>query len=77
MRKLLCFTLAMAFASSALADPVWTKPGWYQISVTFNGPEMEGGPFDDEASCQASLPESNEIYQFSCEKFEAKPDFDE
>ena len=77
MRKLLCFALAMAIASSALADPVWSQPGWYQVSVTFNGPEMEDGPFDDEAACKATLPESDDIYQFSCERFEEKPEFDE
>ena len=77
MRKLLCFALAMGIATPAAADPVWTKPGWYSVAVSFNGPEMEGGPFDDEASCQATLPEGNDMWQFSCERLEEKPDFDE
>jgi hypothetical protein len=77
MRKMLCFAVAMGFAATAAADPVWTQPGWYRVSVTFNGPEMEEGPFEDEASCKETLPEGNDIYQFSCERFEEKPEFDE
>ena len=77
MRKLLCFSLAMAFAATASADPVWTKPGWYAVAVSWSGPEMEAGPFDDEASCQAALPQGNEMWSFSCERLEEKPEYDE
>ena len=75
MRRSLCFALALGLSATASADPPWTAPGWYQVGTTFNGPEIEAGPFEDEDSCQATLPESNGMWSFSCERFEEDPGY--
>ena len=76
MRKLSCFAIAMGFAAAAAADPAaWSKPGWYSIGTTFDGPELQAGPFDDEDSCTATLPENNQIWTFTCERLDEDPGY--
>ena len=73
MRKLLCFVLAAGVAATASAGTTWTKSGWYLVATSFDGPEMDAGPFDDEDSCKAEMPEGNQFWSFSCERFEEDP----
>jgi hypothetical protein len=76
MRKLLCFALVMGFAGTASsAGSPWSKPGWYSVGTTFDGPEIEAGPFDDEDSCKATLPDDNQFWTFTCERFDEDPGY--
>ena len=80
MRRVLCLLLGLGIATTAVASVRWTVPGWYQVDTIPEGQLLWKGPFDDEASCRASLPENDEADEeapfFDCEYLGARPDYD-
>jgi len=77
MRKSLLALAALGFAATALADPVWSRPGWYGVDEVSDGSKlMFAGPFDDEGSCKAVLPDDDIVDKFHCQYFDQQPDFD-
>jgi len=77
MRKVLVVLLGMGIATTALADPVWSRPGWYQVGDISDGSRyLFQGPFDDKQTCVANMPEDDAVDHFHCEFLQTQPDYD-
>ena len=77
MRKFLMAGFGLLFATAALAAPLWTAPGWYQVAETIYGPVLWKGPFADEDSCKQTLPPNEEDADYACEYLSERPDWDD
>jgi hypothetical protein len=77
--RLIAASLAatLALSSAAVAAPVWTAPGWYQVADTIVGPFVWKGPFATEDDCRATLPENEEDADYSCEYLSERPSWDD
>lgn len=51
----------------------FTAPGWYLIADTIYGPMIDAGPYADEASCTAELPENDGEAEYLCEYLAEAP----
>lgn len=69
--------VSFAFATAAVAEPVWTAPGWYQTADTIVGPFVWKGPFASESECRETLPPDEEDAVYTCEYLNERPSWDE
>jgi hypothetical protein len=75
--RIVAALLGMGVAATALADPVWSRPGWYQVEDVSDGSEfLYQGPFDDKQSCEANMPADDIVDHFHCEHLQAQPAYD-
>lgn len=80
--RLLPLTFALITAlSPALAAVEWTGPGWYvnEVDEDANTSKLISGPFADEGSCKAQIPdhdwedyETTGIFHF-CSRWPTRP----
>lgn len=68
------FALAMVFVGDQPADDwIWTAPGWYGKADTLSISRIVSGPYNDEKSCMAQLPQSNPGARYTCAFLDDQP----
>ena len=75
-RKCLALLLAAGIAAAHAAEVHWNGAGWYGIADAVDFGWIEAGPYQDKASCEASLPADDADVEYYCEYLAAKPAWD-
>jgi len=80
--SLVAILLASAAPALAQRDPQhYTTPGWYRY-IVWHSPDgqeewdryIEAGPFDDKASCEATIKDAGDDNDQYCEYFDSDPE---
>ncbi len=75
-RIVFVIALCAGAAAANAADLHWNGAGWYGVADDYDWAWIISGPYQDKASCDASLPADNEDADYDCEYLSTKPGWD-
>ena len=75
-RTILALMFVAGIGSAVAADLHWNGAGWYGIADDVDWGWIVTGPYSDEQSCKASLPQNYDEVEHYCEYLATKPAWD-
>ncbi len=75
-RALLALVFAAGIGAAAAEDLHWNGAGWYGVADAVDWGWIVTGPYGDEASCKASLPQDYDEVEHYCQYLAEKPGWD-